>query len=211
MTLKFAAVTAIAALTLCANISTRSAAQTTAPVIAPAMPAGNNPLGLTPDQQQRALARKQQMAADIAALRNDQTLTDQQKQAKFIGLEKRFQSDMLAILTPAQRAQFTTEVAKRQAIADVKMKAFLDVQTKLRKSMTKDQQAQIKSISISLGKQAQSIVQDKTLTDDDKRTKIQALQKEQEAEVNAILTPTQRIEFAKLQAMIPVGPSGPPH
>jgi hypothetical protein len=67
---------------------------------------------LTAAQQSQIAARKARFEKDIAALRADAKLTPAQKQAKFLILAQATDTDLLAILTPAQRVQ----VLKRKAI-----------------------------------------------------------------------------------------------
>ena len=65
--------------------------------------------GLSPAQRTRAQARQTQFQKDIAALQADKTLTDAQKRAKYAVLARAMDKDMMAILTPAQRAQVMSQ------------------------------------------------------------------------------------------------------
>ena len=60
---------------------------------------------LSPTQRAHAEARQAQFRKDTAALIADKTLTDAQKQARYAVFAKAMDQDMLAILTPSQRAQ----------------------------------------------------------------------------------------------------------
>lgn len=66
---------------------------------------------LSPAQQARIQARQAQLGKDVAALRADTKLTDAQKQTKYAALMQGMDKDVLAILTPTQRAQ---EMRRRQ-------------------------------------------------------------------------------------------------
>jgi len=75
-------------------------AQETSPGRAPAS-AGSD---LSPSQRQRAEARNAQFQKDVAALQADPKMSDAQKKARYQRLFQAMDKDMLAILTPAQRA-----------------------------------------------------------------------------------------------------------
>lgn len=66
----------------------------------------------TEAQKSRVTARQERFKQDVAALRANPKLTDVQKQAKYLVLMQALDKDMMAVLTPAQRAQ----VVKQQEI-----------------------------------------------------------------------------------------------
>jgi len=66
---------------------------------------------LSPAQQARMQARQEQFQKDLAALRADARMTNAQKQAKYTPMAQAMNRDMMAILTPAQRAE---EMQRRQ-------------------------------------------------------------------------------------------------
>lgn len=66
---------------------------------------------LSPAQQARMQARQEQFQKDLAALRADVKMTNAQKQAKYTPMAQAMNRDMMAILTPAQRAE---EMQRRQ-------------------------------------------------------------------------------------------------
>jgi hypothetical protein len=173
-----------------------------------------NYLHLTPDQQKKMQVRQKQMSTDWNALVQDKTMTDQQKQAKAQELQKSYQTDMLAMLTPAQRVLVDKQRAdamKRKAFADARMKQIVDVQTKLLKSLNPTQSKQITAIRDADFKIFQSIQGDKSLSESAKQSKVADLTKGENVKINAILNPTQRANFQKLQDLLPVPPGGPPH
>lgn len=75
-------------------------AQGTSPGRAPASTGSD----LSPSQRQRAEARNAQFQKDIAALQADLKMSDAQKKARYQALFQAMDKDMMAILTPAQRA-----------------------------------------------------------------------------------------------------------
>jgi len=64
---------------------------------------------LSPAQRARAETRQAQFKKDTAALLADMKLTEAQKRARYAELARTMDKDMLAILTPAQRAQVTIQ------------------------------------------------------------------------------------------------------
>ena len=173
-----------------------------------------NFLHLTPDQQKKMNVRQVKMKADWDALVKDKTMTDQQKQAKAESLQKSYEADMMAMLTPEQRDKVDKQKAdamKRKAFADARMKQIVDIQTKLLKSLNPAQHKKLDDIRAADYKVFQSIEGDKTLSDGAKNTKLHALNKDENVKINAILTAAQRVDFQKLQDLIPAPPGGPAH
>jgi len=179
----------------------KAAGQTPPPVAT--QPDGMQGPNLSAAQQAKAVARKKKMADDVNALKNDKKLTNQQKEAKFVKLQQQFQTDMLAILTPAQRAEFL----RRQTAADARMKQIMDLQTELSKSLTPDQQKKIASIRQADAKTFETIQSDAKMSQSDKMTKVMALSKTEREKVTAVLTAAQRVEFDKLQSLYPAPPT----
>jgi len=174
-----------------------------------------NWLHLTPDQQKKMQARQKQMSTDWNALVQSKSMTDTQKQAKAEELQKAYQADMLAMLTPDQRVLVDKQKAdamKRKAFADARMKQIVDVQAKLLKSLNPSQSKQITALRDADFKVFKSIEDDKALSEGAKQSKIASLTKDENAKINAILNPAQRVQFQKLQDLLPGIPhGGPPH
>lgn len=66
--------------------------------------------------------------------------------------------------------------------------------------LTSDQQAKIKPILDATHTQMQSIHQDTTLSDADKRSKMKDAHESETSQINAVLTPDQQTKFAAMQA-----------
>ena len=69
-----------------------------------------------------------------------------------------------------------------------------------RLKLTADQQAKIKPILDDQQKQMQALMQDQSASQDDRRSKMMALRTSTNDKINAVLTPDQKTEFAKMQA-----------
>jgi len=73
----------------------------TAPAHAQGKPSGGPTLSAAQKKKAQSLATQYQKA--MQSLGNDKSLSQTQKQAKFQSLAKSYQSEMMALLTPAQR------------------------------------------------------------------------------------------------------------
>lgn len=72
-------------------------------------------LGLTDDQMQKARAIMDQQFASMQALRSDQSLSREQRQAKFADSRKAIASQIEALLTPEQKPKWDALQKKREA------------------------------------------------------------------------------------------------
>ena len=72
-------------------------------------------LGLTDDQAQKARAIMDQQSASMQALRSDQSLSREQRQAKFAEFRTAIASQIEAILTPDQKTKWDELQKKREA------------------------------------------------------------------------------------------------
>lgn len=100
-----------------------------------ASPSANSEL--SPTQRAHAEARQAQFRKDTAALVADKSLTDAQKRTRYAVLAKAMDRDMLALLTPAQRAQVTAQrqiglQLQREAAALQADKTLTDAQKQTR-------------------------------------------------------------------------------
>lgn len=195
-----------------------------APPAHPAAGASSNPnwIGLTPQQQAKMKTRLAKYNADMMALQNDKTTPMQDKMQKARALQKAYEDDMNGMLTPVQkqriaekRKEFMSspagkDMARRKAFADARFKQIMDLRQKIVASLTPQQKQQIGQLQTSEYGTMQSIQGDKTLSDAAKQTKLEALSKDSKVKMDAILTPTQRADFAKLQTLYPAPPGGAP-
>jgi uncharacterized protein YihD (DUF1040 family) len=208
---KVAAILAVTAIALGAYPIASKAA---GPAPAPQASGRQDPnwLHLTPAQQNKMKARQQRMNAAMQSLINDKKMTNAQKSAKAQTLQKAYEADMMAMLTPAQKVLVNKQKAaflKRKKFADARMKQIMDVQAKLLKSLTPSQQKQITAIRTADMKVFQSIQSDTKMSESDKQNKVEDLNKDERTKINAILTPTQRSDFQHLQDLMPAGPGVP--
>ena len=208
---------------------------------------------LSPAQKVRAQARQAQFQKDVAALQADKGLTDTQKRARYATMLQAMDKDMLAILTPAQRAlvtsqrqigaQFQKDVAALQAdktlttaqkqaryqalrqaanqralatlppaqraLAEKQQRAAAARQAdvtrmgkELQASLTTAQQNKIHEIALASGTQIQALITDKSVSEETKPAKIAAMRAQAQTKINAVLTPSQRAVYSRIQSLV---------
>lgn len=138
-------------------------------------------------EQKKQLMDMRMTARDQAAvIRNDQTLTAQQKEAKLKELRASTREQMKPVLTPEQQAAF----ANRRAGAKERFAAKL--------GLTADQQSKMKQLFQTTHEQRQTVLQNSALTNDQKMAQLAQIRQTTKAQLATILTPDQ---MAKLQQM----------
>lgn len=181
---------------------------------AAAAPASGEPT-LSAAQQAKIKARNQQFQKDMAALQADTKMSATDKRARFQSLYQVMDKDMLAILTPAQRAQVmqTRQAALQQREEQqrgfeafqkshsAEISAAEKLGQKIHASIKPAQKQQLDAIASATQAQQQQIAASKGLTDQEKRTKLLALVQSAQAKSLAVLTSSQRADFEKLRKM----------
>ncbi len=153
---------------------------------------------LTPAERTKVMKQRQintQFQADVRALQVNKTLTDAQKQARYIQITQNARTASLALLTPAER----TAVLKRNAAAEHAQ----SLSRQLIKSETPAQSQKLGEIAQTTKSSMQAVIADKTLTAVQQTAKIDALRKDALSSDMALLTPSQRALYARLQALLP--------
>ncbi len=176
-------------------------------------PAG---LNLSPAQQARAKARQQQFVKDATALQADKTLTPAQKSAKTRALFQSRDTDMLAILTPHQRAQVMAQRAAQMKAYQARRQAALTFQNahkaeitqgqalakKLTTSLTPAQRTQIQAVrqqfTTSAGPRMNQVMSNSALTPQARQQQVMGIAREIDPKIEAILTPPQRADYEKM-------------
>ena len=153
---------------------------------------------LTPDQRTKVLKQRQiniQFQTDVRALQANKTLTNTQKQQRYIQITKNAHAASIALLPPAERAA----ALKRDAAIEQAQSLGLQ----LTKSETPTQSQKLKEIAELARASMQAAIADKTLSAPDKTAKINALQKDALSRDLALLTPSQRALYKRIQALTP--------
>ncbi len=186
---------------------------------APAGPANDGlPPGappLSPAQRQQQQARIQAFIAARNALIGNARLTPAQKQQQFVALQARFQQDMLAILTPAQRNAVTQQNSKvlglrrqfdAQHAGEIAQLRQLSTQlaalnTATNKALTPKQRQKITAIQEQARRQLQAL-QAQSSAADVKQQTAQAIIRDAQRQAFGVLTPAQQAPLKQLQTKI---------
>lgn len=221
-------------------------AASAAPHAAYAAPASS---ALSTAQKAKVSSRQAQFQKDMAALQADKKMTDAQKQARYKTMMATMDKDMLAILTPAQRAivlkqrdigakfrqqataiqdsKTLTDAQKKDRLATLAAQADKDtlatlppaqraevlqrrqkqeqaqvLKEQLEKSETPAQKKQFEETMTEVRAKAEAVSADKSLSEAAKGQKLTDLAKQAQAKDLALLTPTQKAMYEKIQVLI---------
>jgi Spy/CpxP family protein refolding chaperone len=138
-------------------------------------------------EQKKQLGEMRATARDQAAIiRNDQTLTAEQKQAKLKELRANTREQMKSVLTPEQQKAF----ADRRAAGKARFAAKL--------GLTPEQQTKMKDLFVSTHQQRQAVLKDTSLTNQQKQAQLSQIRQTAKAQLATILTPEQLAKFQKM-------------
>lgn len=165
---------------------------------------------LTPVQREQVTQRKAinvQFSKDLAALRTNTTMTEAQKKAQFQVMMAARQNALLATLPPAQRARVEREQQVKAAQVASIRRQIEELGNSIQKSESPAQLKQIQAITQRTRAQEQIVVADRSLSDQVKGSRIEALRHSAQMKIDALLTPMQRAQFARLRTLITTPPT----
>jgi Spy/CpxP family protein refolding chaperone len=151
-------------------------------------------LNLSQQQQDQLKPIMEKQRQEIQAIRKDTSLTADQKKQKFQALHQDFQNQMNGVLTPEQQQQWQQMKAQGKQRHE---KMGERMAQKL--NLSAQQQEQIKPLMQKQREQARAIWQDSSLTQDQKKQKMQALHQETQAQMNTILTAEQQQQMQQMR------------
>ncbi len=134
---------------------------------------------LSAEQKQQLRDLRNSARDQAAIIRSDQTLTPQQRQAKLQALRASTREQMQSILTPEQQQAF----AARRAAAKAKFAAKL--------GLTADQMSKLKDLRTSTHQQRQAVLQNSSLTNDQKQAQLSQIRQASQAQLSTLLSPDQ--------------------
>ncbi len=151
-----------------------------------------NPLGLTDAQLKKLNAIRAKAQADSAAVQKGKG-TDEQKRQKIMAIAKRADAEVGKVLTPAQKKKI--DQARNQQMAA--MKQAQANQAAFMKTLTPAQKTKLEAIQSDFQKRGQSLMANKSLSNQQKQQKYMALMQEMDGKMNAVLTAKQRAMLKK--------------
>ena len=155
-------------------------------------------LNLSQQQQDQLKPIFDQTRQQAQAIKNDTSLTQDQKKEKLQALRQSTQSQVNGILTPEQQQQWAQ--MKQNGMQRMKEGRQRGAQRMAQKlNLSQDQQNQIQPIMQKQREQAKAIWQDNSLSKDQKNEKLQALRQETHSQINSILTEEQQQQWQEMQ------------
>lgn len=141
-------------------------------------------LNLTADQKAKLKAIHESTRQQIAALRNDSTLSQTDKQAKFRAIHENSRQQLQALLTPEQQQSLHNVRRERSAFAHGRFLGEL--------GLTADQKSQMQTIQQSNRAQVTAVRNDSTLSQEQRQAKIKSILQSSHQQVLNVLTPDQQ-------------------
>ena len=155
-------------------------------------------LNLSQQQQDQLKPIFQSSRDQAKAIKNDTSLSADQKKEKLQALREQTKSQISGILTPEQQQQ----MAQMKSFQKGKMEGRRGAMGKMmaeKLNLTQQQQDQLKPIMQKQREQAKAIWQDNSLSQDQKQQKMQALHQDTQSQVKAILTPDQQQQWEQMR------------
>lgn len=151
-------------------------------------------LNLSQQQQDQLKPIFEKQREQMQAIRKDTSLSTEQKKQKFEDLHQDFQTQVNGVLTPAQQQQW------QQLRAEGKQRPEeMGARMAQKLNLSAQQQEQIKPLMQKQREEAKAIWQDNSLTQDQKKQKMQALRHETQAQMNTILKPEQQQQMQQMR------------
>jgi Spy/CpxP family protein refolding chaperone len=137
-------------------------------------------------------------ANDIKAVHQDTTIAPEQKQAKMKEIRDNTREKINAALTPEQQKKFAEMKGKT---GNRMREAFTNRMTAVAEqlNLTEEQKTAIKPIMTAEVNDIRAVMQDNSLTKEQKQTKIAGIRDASDKKINDILTPEQQAKWAKLK------------
>lgn len=163
-------------------------------------------LNLSADQKARLQSVREDYKKQSADLKNNTQLSADEKQKRRKELHEQFKSKTDAIFTPAQKEQLAKNKTEwKEKSKDGKREGNRDGQARNSKGkgmqrgqdfqeelgLSADQQQKMEQLRNDFRNKFSSLRSDNSLTEDQKKAKMQAMRKQQQEQMKSILTPEQ--------------------
>lgn len=157
-------------------------------------------LNLSADQKAQLKSIHENERKEMQALKENKSLTAGQLKTQRTELHKKYQEQTQSVFTPAQKDQFQKMKAdRREKGAKKGVREKREHKQGARKggdfgkdlNLTQEQKDQLSKLRADSKTQFELVRNDKSLSDDQKKEKIQALRKDQQAKFQSVLTKEQ--------------------
>jgi Spy/CpxP family protein refolding chaperone len=144
-------------------------------------------LNLSPEQKKQLHQLRLSARDQAAVIRNDQTLSAEQKQSKLKELRASTREQMKSILTPDQQKMMADRRAARREQIAAKL------------GLTADQQSKLKDLFRSTHQQRETVLSSTTLSNDQKLAELKQIRESAKTQLASILTPDQLQKFHEMR------------
>ena len=166
-------------------------------------------LNLSADQKSRLESLRADFKKNMTDLKNNTTLSTEEKQTRRKTLSEQFRSQSEAVLTPSQKEQMAKKREEWKASRKDGMKKGegrsaqgkgLDRGKKMQEELglTSEQQQKVSSIHSEFRPRFKALRNDDALTQEQKKEKMRQLMQQQQEQMKAVLTPEQ---IQKMQSL----------
>lgn len=159
-----------------------------APAVAQAAPQ-RGALQLSAEQKQQMKAIRESARDKAAIIRHDSTLTAAQQDEKLKALRASTREQVKAVLTPDQQKAAEQMRANRKARLAEKL------------GLTADQQAKMKETLTAAKQQRESVLNNNSLSQDEKATQLKQIRESTRTQMSQILTPEQMKKIQRFRGM----------
>jgi Spy/CpxP family protein refolding chaperone len=156
-------------------------------------------LNLTQQQQDQLKPIFEKQREQAKAIKQDTSLSADQKKQKFDALRQDTQTQLNSVLTPEQQQQWAQMKAQHQEHKGERGEKMGGARLAEKLNLSQQQQDQLKPIMEKQREQAKAIWQDNSLSQDQKKQKMQALHQDTRTQMNAILTPEQQQQMQQMR------------
>lgn len=157
---------------------------------------------LSAAQKLQVQSLQQQAFKKLQVIGSNTKLTPQQQFEQKSQLQIWFNTQTMALLTPAQRADLVAHREAFQKQAQITMTQAKALNSQLMKSLTPKQQSDIKAAVKSVQQQRLMLVQNSKLTEQQKDDQYRTILASNATKIQTILTPQQRALSAKIDALV---------
>lgn len=147
-------------------------------------------LNLTADQQAKLKAGREAAKVKMKAIKDDNSLTQEQKKAKMMDLRKEQKASMENLLTQEQKMKMKD--AQKARMDKMRAKKNKKDEAKNELGLSTAQSAKMKEYNMASQQRIKAIQEDKSLTQEQKKAKMMAEQKARKDFMNNLLTPDQK-------------------
>ena len=158
-------------------------------------------LDLTADQKSQMHKNQEEFKLQREAVRNDASLTPEQKKTKMQEIQKASWEKASSLLTAEQKAKLKAnrkdEVGKDNPMA--KGKGMQDMKGMKDMNFTADQKAKMQTMRTDMKTEMDKIKNNASLSQDQKKEQMKAVQKKHKDQMGQILTPEQKLKMKDQQ------------